>query len=483
MSMRPATPAPPEPLDLHSLVAGERVRAERWLEVHDPYTGELVGRVAQADAKAREAAAARALAGGVRLSRYERHTILHRVGRLLAERAEAFAQLIRRESGLCIRETRYEVGRAQDVLRLAAAEALRDDGHVFSGDVGPNGKDRKIITVREPLGLVLAITPFNHPLNQVVHKLAPAIVAGTPIILKPSEKTPLTAVRFAELLYEAGLPGPMLSVLLGPIGEVVEPLIVDPRVEAVSFTGSVAIGKRIARTAGYKKLCLELGGNAPLIVMDDADLDLAVHLAAEGCYRNSGQRCTAVKRLLVQEAVVEPFTQRLVEATRAYACGDPAEEATLIGTVIDEPAAAHLEGLVEQAVRDGATLLCGGRRRGAQIEPTVLGGVPRQTAMVVHEAFGPLAPVLTVRDTDDAVALANGTAYGLAAGVVTQNLTTATTIAKRLRTGSVNINEVPGYRIESSPFGGIKESGLGVKEGVIEAARFMTYLKTFSIPW
>jgi aldehyde dehydrogenase (NAD+) len=328
-----------------------------------------------------------------------------------------------------------------------------------------------------------AITPFNHPLNQVAHKLAPAIAAGLPMILKPSEKTPLTAFRFAELLYDAGLPGWMLSAVMGSIDELVSPLIEDARVEFVSFTGSAGVGKQISKRAGYKKLCLELGGNSPLIVMDDADMDLAVTLAAEGCYRNSGQRCTAVKRLLVHEDVLEEFTARFVAKTAEYPCGDPSDEATRVGTVIDEEAAMRLEKRIEDAVAGGARVMCGGRRNGAQIEPTVIADVPRDADMVVEESFGPLAPIMSVKDIDDAIALANDSAFGLSSGIVTNNMEAALKAVRGIRTGTVNVNEVPGYRIESSPFGGVKDSGLGVKEGVIEAIKYMTNVKTFSLPW
>lgn len=468
---------------LSCYVAGEPVTRGRKLEVLDPYRDECVGTVTLADGEALDAAITAALTGGPAPSRFERHRILTDAVRALEQRCEAFAQLIRRESGLCIRETRYEVGRALDVLRLAAAETLRDDGQVFSGDISAQGKSRKLVTLREPLPCAAAITPFNHPLNQVAHKVAPAIAAGTPIILKPSDKTPLTAIRFVELLYEVGLPPWMLSVLLGGLDEVVEPLVRDERVELVSFTGSVAVGKRIAHTAGYKKTCLELGGNSPLIVLDDADFDLAVHLAAEGCYRNSGQRCTAVKRLLVHERIIEGFTEALVARTAEYVCGDPADEATRVGTVIDEPAATRLERVVNDAVHMGAAVRCGGARHGARMEPTVITDVPRDAEMVVEESFGPLAPIMAVRDVDDAIALANATAYGLSTGVVTRSLDAAIAVVKGVRTGSVNVNEVPGWRVESSPFGGVKDSGLGIKEGVIEAMKFMTNVKTFSLPW
>jgi aldehyde dehydrogenase (NAD+) len=401
----------------------------------------------------------------------------------LEARREEFARTITSEAGLALRETRYEVGRTIDVLRFAAMEALRDDGQIFSGDVSAQGKPRKIFTVREPLRCVVAITPFNHPLNQVAHKVAPAIAAGTPIILKPSEKTPLIALKFAELLYAAGLPGPMLSVLLGPTSEVAEPLVQHPEVELVAFTGSVPVGKRIAATAGYKKLVLELGGNDPLIVLDDAELDLAVTLAAEGSYRNSGQRCTAVKRILVQEGIATEFTRRLVEKTREYVCGDPMDEATRVGTVIDEQSAIYLESVVKEAVTNGANVLVGGGRKGALLQPTVIANVLRDCRMVVCESFGPLAPIITVKDMDDAIAVANSTTYGLSSGVVTRDLGKAIECVKRLRCGTVNINEIPGFRVENSPFGGIKDSGLGIKEGVIETIKCYSFVKTFSLPW
>ena len=358
-------------LDLPCYIGAKPVQGDQRLEVRDPYTGDLVGTLpmlgpAHIDEAIRTALDASSAPGGEHLlSRYQRYEILMEARRLLGERADEFAHLIRRETGLCMRETRYEVGRAQDVLQFAAIEALKDDGQIFSCDVSPQGKARKIFTVREPLRLAVAITPFNHPLNQVAHKLAPAIAAGVAMILKPSEKTPLTAIRFTELLYEAGLPGWMLSTVMGSIDELVTPLIEDPRVELVSFTGSAEVGKLIARSAGYKKLCLELGGNSPLIIMDDADMDLAVTLAAEGCFRNSGQRCTAVKRLLVHEAVLDTFTKRFVGRAAEYVCGDPADEATRIGTVIDEESAIRLEGRIEAAVRSGARVLYGGARRGA----------------------------------------------------------------------------------------------------------------------
>ncbi|MCU0780725.1 MAG: aldehyde dehydrogenase family protein, partial [Akkermansiaceae bacterium] len=321
------------------------------------------------------------------------------------------------------------------------------------------------------------------PLNQVAHKIAPAIAAGAPVILKPSDRTPLTALTFAALLYEAGLPGWMLSMFVGSLDEVIHPLIDDPRTEVLTFTGSVEIGKSIAQRAGYKKLCLELGGNSPLIVLADADLDLAARLACEGAFRNSGQRCTAVKRILVVPEIQDAFTARFVELAKTYVCGDPECDETLVGTVISEDAAKLLERRVKDAVTMGATVLSGGGRRGALLEPTILTRVPREAEVVAEESFGPLAPIVTVRDLDDAISYYNSGRFGLSSAVCTNDLAAAMKAAKELKTGTTNINEVPGYRLEHTPFGGVRDSGLGIKEGVTEAMRFFTHLKTFSLPW
>jgi len=470
-------------MNLSSLVAGQPVASNGTLRIRNPYHGNEVGTVVLATQADVEAAVAAARAFDATPSRYQRSKILDLAQAALTARHEEFAHLITSETGLALCEARYEVGRTLDVLRFAALEALRDDGQIFSADVSPQGKARKIFTVREPLRCAAAITPFNHPLNQVAHKVAPALAAGTPLVLKPSEKTPLTALKFAELLYAAGLPGPMLSVLLGLTREVAGPLTRHEDVEVLAFTGSVAVGKQVAATAGYKRLVLELGGNDPLIVLNDADLELAVTLAAEGSFRNSGQRCTAVKRILVEDGIAAEFTARLAAKAKEYVCGDPFDEATRIGTVIDEAAAAYLETVLEEAVVMGAKVLLGGERHSALFPPTVIANVPRDCRMVVCESFGPLAPILTVRDLDDALAVANSTAYGLSSGVVTTNLASALKAIKTLRCGTVNINEVPGFRTECSPFGGLKDSGLGVKEGVVEAIKAYSFVKTFSLPW
>ncbi len=470
-------------LELPSYICGTPIISDDRIEIRYPYTGEIIGSASQISPAHLEEAITQSLKGGEPLSRYRRSEILEKARLLLGERAESFANLIRLETGLCMRETRYEVGRAQDVLQFAAMEALKDDGQIFSCDISPQGKPRKIFTMREPSRLIGAITPFNHPLNQVAHKIAPAIASGAPMMLKPSEKTPLTALCFAELLYDAGLPGWMLSVFVGPLDTIVEPMIRDERVEVLTFTGGTAVGKHIASIAGYKRLCLELGGNDPLIVLEDADMDLAVTLAAEGCYRNSGQRCTAVKRLLIHEKILSEFTERFVEKSKTYLCGDPADLDTIVGTVINEQAAIQLETRIHQSVLEGAKVLLGGSRKGALLEPTIIANVPRTTEMVCKESFGPLAPIMAIKDVEDAISLSNSSNYGLSSGVVTNSMEAALSCIRRLKVGTVNINQVPGYRIECSPFGGTKDSGLGIKEGVIEAMKFFSSVKTFSLPW
>jgi phosphonoacetaldehyde dehydrogenase len=370
------------------------------------------------------------------------------------------------------------------VLMFGGNEVLRDDGKVFSCDITPHGRQRRVYTQRSPLlGVISAITPFNHPMNQVAHKVVPAIATNNRMVLKPSEKVPFSAILFADLLYEAGLPPAMLSVVTGDPREIADELVTNPRIDLVTFTGGVAIGKAIAARAGYRRMVLELGGNDPLIVMEDADLDEASTLAVQGSYKNSGQRCTAVKRMLVQESVAARFTDMVVEKTRAWRYGDPTDPGMEMGTVIDEAAARLFEARVEEAVSQGARLLVGNRREGALYSPTVLADVTPDMTVVRQETFGPVSPIVRFKDIDEAIRIANGTAYGLSSAVCTNRLDWITRFVGELDVGTVNVREVPGYRLELTPFGGIKDSGLGYKEGVQEAMKSFTNLKTYSLPW
>ena len=454
------------------------------IAVHNPFTRELVGTVPKASVEDVRRALAAAKRFQSPLTRYQRASILQKAAGLLRERADEASGLITRESGLCRKDSLYEIGRVCDVLNFSATEALRDDGQAFSCDLTPHGKSRRVFTRREPLlGVISAITPFNHPMNQVAHKVAPSIATNNRMVLKPSEKTPLSAIYLADLLHEAGLPVEMFQVITGDPREIADELITNADVDLVTFTGGVAVGKYIAERAGYRRIVLELGGNDPIIVMEDADIDEASTLAAQGSYKNSGQRCTAVKRILVHEQVAKRFTDLLVAKTEAWTYGDPANPKVEMGTVIDEPAAMLFESRVNEAVSQGARLLVGNKREGALYSPTVIDHVDPAMTVVRQETFGPVSPVITFRTIDEAIAIANGTAYGLSSAVCTNRLDYITRFVSDLHVGTVNVREVPGYRLELTPFGGIKDSGLGYKEGVQEAMKSFTNLKTFSLPW
>ncbi|HTP45597.1 MAG TPA: phosphonoacetaldehyde dehydrogenase [Casimicrobiaceae bacterium] len=465
-------------------VAGRGVGGDRVIEVHNPYTGAIVGTVPKASVAEIARALALARQYRSRLSRYDRYRICYRAADLIRARTEEISDLITAECGICKKDSTYEVGRACDVFVFAGNAALADDGQIFSCDLTPHGKQRKVYTLREPLlGAITAITPFNHPLNQVAHKVAPSIATNNRMVLKPSEKTPLTALLLADILYEAGLPPEMFSVVTGDPREIADELLTNADVDLVTFTGGVAVGKYIAAKAVYKRQVLELGGNDPLIVMEDADLEEAATLAVAGSYKNSGQRCTAVKRMLVHETVADHFVELLVAKSRAIRYGDPMDPATDMGTVIDEAAARSFEAKVNDAVSGGARLLYGNIRKGALYSPTVLDQVRPDMSVVRQETFGPVSPVIRFRDLDEAIAIANSTDYGLSSAVCTNRLDYITRLVAELRVGTVNVREVPGYRLELTPFGGVKDSGLGYKEGVQEAMKSFTNLKTYSLPW
>ena len=315
------------------------------------------------------------------------------------------------------------------------------------------------------------------------HKVVPSIATNNRMVLKPSEKVPLSALLLADILYEAGLPPAMLQVVTGDPAEIADELLTNPAIDLVTFTGGVQIGKYIASKVGYRRTVLELGGNDPLIVMDDADLDKASDLAVAGSYKNSGQRCTAVKRILVHSAVADGFVELLTEKSRRWRYGDPADPELDMGTVIDEPAAMLFESRVGEAVAQGARLLLGNQRQGALYSPTVLDHVRPEMTVVREETFGPVSPVIRFGSVDEAIAIVNGTAFGLSSGLCTNRFDVIARFIDALHVGSVNVWEVPGYRLELTPFGGIKDSGLGYKEGVLEAMKSFTNLKTYSLPW
>lgn len=484
MSLAEAISSPPhEPMR----IAGRKADAGAVIEVRYPYTNEVVGTVpAGAAAHAREAFE---IAAGFtpRLTRYERQQILFRTAEALARRKDEVSGLITRELGISRKDSLYEVGRAYDVFILAGQLCILDDGEVFSCDLTPHGKARKIFTRREPVTAISAITPFNHPLNMVAHKVAPAVATNNCMVCKPTELTPMTALVLADILYEAGLPPQMFSVVTGWPKDIGEEMIINPAAELITFTGGVPVGKMIASKAGYRRTVLELGGNDPLIVLNDLsdeDLGRAADLAVAGATKNSGQRCTAVKRILVQDAVADRFVPLVVDRAKKIRFGDPMEPDTDLGTVVHEAAAKLFERRVYAAAEEGAEVLYGPPRQGALLPPIVVDRVPHASELVREETFGPVIPIVRVPDDDgEVIEISNATAFGLSSGVCTNRLDRITRFVNGLRVGTVNIWEVPGYRIEMSPFGGIKDSGLGYKEGVIEAMKSYTSLKTYSLPW
>ncbi len=468
-------------------IGGEKITTQDVIEVRYPYTDEVIGTVPAGDAS--HATRAFEIAAGYTptLTRYKRQQILFRAAELIRERREEIAHWLTLELGICKQHSLYETGRSYDVFTLAGQLAILDDGQVFSCDLTPHGKARKIYTMREPVRAISAITPFNHPLNMVAHKIAPAIATNNCVVCKPTELTPLTAITLADILYEAGLPPEMFQIVTGWPKDIGDAMVTDPNIDIITFTGGVPVGKMIAEKAGYRRTALELGGNDPLIILNDlegADLEKAATIAVAGATGNSGQRCTAVKRILVQESVADRIVPMILEKAKAIRFGDPMDPETQLGCVIHAKAAETFERRVYDAEKAGAKVLYDPGRKGALLPPIVVDHVPHGSELVMEETFGPIVPIVRVPDDDaEVMKISNSTGFGLSSGVCTNSLPRAQAFITGLNVGTVNIWEQPGYRIEMSPFGGIKDSGNGVKEGVLEAMKFFTNVKTYSLPW
>ena len=468
-------------------IGGRKVDTSDVIEVRYPYTNHVIGTVPAGDAEHAREAFEIAANYTPKLTRYERQQILFRAAELIRERREQIAEVLTLELGICKQHSLYETGRSYDVFTLAGQLTIMDDGQIFSCDLTPHGKSRKIFTKREPVKAISAITPFNHPLNMVAHKIAPSIATNNCMVCKPTELTPLTAITLADILYEAGLPPEMFQIVTGMPADIGDEMIANEHADIITFTGGVSVGKMIAEKAGYKRTALELGGNDPLIILndlDDDDLNKAATLAVAGACGNSGQRCTAVKRILVQEDVADKVVPTIVELAKAIKHGDPEDPDTQLGCVIHEDAAATFERRVYDAAKQGAKVLYDPGRQGALLPPIVVDHVPHDSELVFEETFGPVIPIVRVpADDKKLMDISNSTPFGLSAGVCTNDLNRITSFIEGLDVGTVNIWEQPGYRIEMSPFGGIKDSGNGVKEGVLEAMKFFTTVKTWSLPW
>jgi acyl-CoA reductase-like NAD-dependent aldehyde dehydrogenase len=461
-------------------VKGKPVEGNETFEITSPYDGRVVGSTSWATPDQIEeavAGAADVLAEAERLPLYVRADALAQVSRTIADRSEELAQLITAENGKPIVWSRIEVGRAVSVFRLAAEEARRWSGEAMRLDTDKAAAGRLAYVRRVPKGAVLAISPFNFPLNLVAHKVAPALAVGAPVVLKPAPKTPLTALVLAEIVAETDLPAGMLSVVNVP-NDAAGDLVADERLPVVSFTGSGPVGWQIQRAVPHKQVILELGGNAGVAVCgdwsSDADLDWAAQRVATFSNYQAGQSCIAVQRVFVADSLYDDLRSRIVAAVEGLATGDPANEATQVGPVIDDDAAERIEIWIDEAVDAGARVLTGGGRTGTTVEPTVLEGVASDAKVSCEEVFGPVVVLEPVRDTTTAFEKINASPYGLQAGVFTHDLQTAFRAHRELEVGGVIIGDVPSYRADQMPYGGAKESGVG-REGVSFAMADYSY--------
>lgn len=462
---------------MKTFYSGQWRGSEDKLPVYNPFNNEKVGDVAKITKENLLQALEYLKKERKKVSAFSRSNILYEISEKIKENKVELSESITAESGIPVKGSRHEVARSCQAVRCAAEEAKRIGGETLPTDIIDDTIDKICLTIHQPVGIVSAITPFNHPLNQVIHKVAPAIAAGNSIIIKPSEKTPITALMLCKIILNSGWPKENIAMVLGDIGDIANTLASHDAIDMVSFTGSVEIGEEIHNNSGVKKVALELGGNSVFIVMDDADVDEAARLAVLGAFSNNGQRCTSIKRILLHNKIAAPFVEKLSELTSKLVVGDPFDENTDIGPVIDNNAALYIENVINEAVKDGAKLVLGGKRENNFIYPTILDNVKPESQIVFKETFGPVAPIIRINSLQEAIDQANSTIYGLSDAIFTNNIHHALTAAKEIKTGTVVINEIPGFRIESIPFGGVKKSGLG-REGIKHAIKEMSNLKT-----
>ncbi len=460
------------------LINGNLIEKEEKIQVINPFNNQIVDHVPMGDTKdAQNAihAAYKAKKSMNEMSSRKLSRILHDIHQDLKEKHQEISELITLETGKPIRDSKVEMDRSLQTLLMAAEESKRIHGETVPMDAAIAGKSAVGFTIKIPLGVVAAITPFNYPVNLAIHKLAPALAAKNTVVFKPSSKAPLAALKMAQIM-DRHLPDGVVNAITGSGSVLGDEIVTSDRVNKISFTGSVPTGLSIAQKAGMKKLTLELGGNDPLVVMDDANLEAAVMGAVGGSYLNAGQVCIAVKRIIVHEKVADQFIEDLVSRSKKLKIGDPLDPETEMGPLIDEDAAIHVEHAVNNAINNGAQLLCGGKRRGAFFDATVLDHVHKEMELVQKETFGPVSPIIRVKNLDEAIEVANSTPYGLQAGVFTSSIENAKKAVKKIEAGSVLINKQPTFRTDNMPFGGFKMSGMG-KEGVKYAVEDMTRSK------
>ncbi len=459
-------------------INGKLIDKKEHIAVINPFNNEIVDHVPlgdNSDAKNAIDAAFKAKKTMRDMSSRKLSRILYDIYQELKEKSKEISELICLETGKPIRDSKIEMDRSLQTILMAAEESKRIYGETIPMDAAIAGKNVFGFTIKIPLGVVAAITPFNYPVNLAIHKLAPALAAKNTVVFKPSSKAPLSALKMAEIMGRH-LPDGAVNSVTGNSNVLGQEIITNPLINKISFTGSVSTGLSIAQKAGMKKLTLELGGNDPLIVLDDANLDVAVSAAVNGSYLNAGQVCIAVKRIILHEKIADQFAEQLVSLTKKLKMGDPMDSETDIGPLISEKSAIMVEKVVDDAIKNGAQLLCGGKRKGAFYEPTVIDNVHQEMELVQNETFGPISPIIRVKDLDEAIRVSNNTPYGLQAGVFTGSIEQAKKAVQGIEAGSVLINKQPTFRTDNMPFGGFKLSGIG-KEGVKYAVEDMTRCK------
>jgi acyl-CoA reductase-like NAD-dependent aldehyde dehydrogenase len=456
------------------LVAGDWIETGEWQEVRSPYSGEVVGRVAKAGAEeTRRAIDAAEAAMQEPLPAHKRAEILVRVAGALGRRHDEVARQISDEAGKPMKAAKIEASRAMSTYTFAAVEARKLAGEIVPMDASQAGEGKLAFTLRKPIGVVGAISPFNFPLNLVAHKLAPALAAGCAVVLKPASQTPLSALLLAELETEAGLPPGWLNVVVGPASDIGDVLVEDERVKALTFTGSSGVGWALRERAPRKRVNLELGNSTPMIVEADADIESAASATAQHGFSFAGQSCISIQRVYVQRSVYDGFVERLVPKVEQLVVGDPGDEETDVGPVIDEDARDRILEWIDEAREAGAEIVTGGDLEGDLIRPTLIANAGPELKVSCEEVFGPVVTLTPYDTLDDALDLANGTKYGLQAGIFTTNLENALRAAEELEFGGVTINEAPTFRADQMPYGGVKESG-NTREGPAYAVRELT---------
>jgi acyl-CoA reductase-like NAD-dependent aldehyde dehydrogenase len=457
-------------------IAGAEVRTTDPRPVELPYDGSVVGTIFEAHKEQIDAAVSAAVEAAPLMREMtldERSNVLRRAHQALTARKEEIALAVSSESGKPIKEARLEVDRAAGTLLFSAEEAHRLRGEVIPMDASPGGKGRWAMTIREPLGVIAAITPFNFPLNLAMHKIGPALAGGNAVVHKPASATPISGILMARIFEECGLPKGALNVVTGPGGAIGDMLVLDKRIAMVTFTGSVDVGLRIRNLAGMKRVTLELGSNSAVIIDEDANLDEAVPRCVAGSFAHSGQVCISVQRVFVNRRIRNEFVERMAEGARKLAIGHPHDPGTDISSLITVKEAERVESWVKEAVDSGAKLVAGGKRNRATMEPAILTDVPAGASLSCREAFGPVVGVNSYETLDDAIARVNESEYGLQAGIYTRDIEKAFRAARQVHVGGFMINEVPQYRVDQMPYGGVKMSGTG-REGPKYAIEEMT---------